>query len=199
MKSLIVLILLFFLFSCNDNKKAEFVSSVEKLEQKIDSIETQLVKNQIDTLVGLRTAANTLEIRIRQFYNADSINYDLDKKMNAFKVIRRSFDPETDGGGEVESEEMEKAMIGRSYTVIKTGITSEREALKRLKDDIQNNNGDREKYQEYIDFETNKVYQLERLLTEYVTQKKKVMKRFYELYNDLNAFSLKLMEQKQRK
>jgi hypothetical protein len=97
----------------------------------------------------------------------------LGKKMDAYKVMRRSLGP-----------------LGRSFVTIKNGVNAERTALANLKKDIENGDGDRQKYSEYVDFEQGKVYQLRKLLTEYVKEKDKTMKTFNELHQELYDFSM---------
>jgi hypothetical protein len=86
--------------------------------------------------------------------------------------------------------------IGNGFAVVHNGLKAEKETLVTLKRDIENGNGRRDKYAEYIKFEQQKVYQLQQLLKAYVDHKNTTIKEFNEIYAELNAFSLKLMEKK---
>ena len=69
--------------------------------------------------------------------------------------------------------------------------------VERLLDShIENGNGDRKKYAEYVAFEEAKTQQLRVLLTDYVVEKEKTMTDFDSLYPEMNAFSLSLLNKK---
>jgi hypothetical protein len=106
---------------------------------------------------------------------------ELGKKMDAYKLTRRSLSP-----------------LGRSYSVIKKGVKDERVVLSKLKDDIEKGNGERKKYSDYVKFEEDKTNQLRSLLNGYLVEKEKTMKTFFSLYEELNAFSLELLEKRKK-
>lgn len=181
MKYFFVILAAVLLSSCTDLKKGKQLETIEKMNSSLDSIQTVLFQHEIDTIAALGVAANTLELRIKNNYYADTIDMALGKKMDAYKVMRRTFGP-----------------LGRSFSVIKNGVVAEKEVLKNLKSDIENGYGERKKYDEYVKFEEGKVNQLRVLLNDYVTEKEKTMKTFFELHDELNAFSLELLEKKQK-
>lgn len=182
MKYIILILTALSLFSCTDLKKGKQLESIEKMNLALDSIQTVLFEHEIDTIAALGVAANTLELRIKNNYYADTIDMELGKKMDGFKVMRRTLGP-----------------LGRSYSVIKKNIVTEKETLKNLKTDIEKGNGERDKYDDYVKFEEGKVQQLRTLLKDYVTQKEKTMTNFFELYEELNTFSLELLKKNQTK
>ena len=169
-------------YSCSDLKKGEQLQSISEMYKSLDSIETVLIENQIDTLPALIVATMGVELRIKNNYYADTIDMALGKKMDAFKVLRKSLQP-----------------LGNTYNTVRIGVKEEREILKKLKKDIEQGNGDRQKYGEYVLFEQNKVGQLRSLLREYVEQKNKTMTNFDELNTELNAFSLSLLDKPKKK
>lgn len=173
MKYLFFLLPVVALFSCTDLNKGKQISAIDGMNKTIDSIQTVLLENEIDTIAALQVATNTVELRIKNYYYADTIDMALGKKMDAYKVMRRSLGP-----------------LGRSFVTIKNGVKAERTALANLKKDIENGDGDRQKYGEYVDFEQAKVDQLRKLLTEYVEEKDKTMTTFNELHQELYDFSM---------
>lgn len=179
MKYLILIFCLGSLIACSDVKKSDQLDSIEKMQNSLDSIQTVLLENEIDTIAAMGVAANSVELRIKNNYNADTIDLELGKKMDAYKVMRRTLGP-----------------LGKSFSVIKNGVIAENETLNNLKSDIENGNGERDKYDEFVLFEHGKVEQLRSLLKDYVTQKEKTMKTFHELHGELNAFSLSLLNKK---
>jgi hypothetical protein len=164
-------------FSCSDIKKGDYLKSIEEMNTALDSIHTVLIENQIDTLPALTVAAMGVELRIKNNYYADTIDIELGKKMDAFKVMRKRLGP-----------------LGSTYNTIRIGVEDEKKTLNDLKSDIKNGDGDRSKYSEYVLFEQQKVDQLRSLLKEYVSEKEMALKTFNELYDELNAFSLSLLQ-----
>lgn len=170
-----------FLVSCSDLKKGDQLKSIEAMNKSVDSIETVLLENEIDTLSALITATVTLELRIKNNYFADTIDMELGKKMDAFKRTRRRLGP-----------------LSGTFNTIRIGVKDEKEMLKKLKSDIENGNGDRKKYPEYITFEQKKVDQLRSLLNAYVKEKKETMEIIDRIYPEMNAFSLSLLDKRKK-
>ena len=175
MKYFFLLIPFLTIYACSNSSSEKHLDAITKMNTTLDSIEQVVLTNEIDTIAALMVATNGVELRIKNNYYSDSIDMELGKKMDAYKVMRRKLGP-----------------LSRSFTTVKTGIADERIALKNLKTDIQNGNGDKSKYQEYIDFEIGKVNQLSKILAEYVVEKTKTMKTFHELHQELYDFSIEV-------
>jgi Mg2+ and Co2+ transporter CorA len=152
------------------------------MNKTVDSVETVLLENEIDTLSALITATVTLELRIKNNYFSDTIDMELGKKMDAFKRTRRRLGP-----------------LSNTFNSIRVGINEERDMLKKLKSDIENGNGDRKKYTEYVTFEQEKVDQMRSLLNAYVKEKKETMEIIDRIYPEMNAFSLSLLDKEKKK
>jgi hypothetical protein len=174
-----ILSLFSLLTGCKANNKDQ-IARIQKLSISLDSLEQNLVKNEIDTLAALGVATNAVELRIKNHYNLDSIDYEFGKKMDEYKVMRRSLGP-----------------LGKNYVDIKKGIIEERSVLKNLTNDISNNIGTHEENETNIQFEKEKVNQLAVLLKEYLIEKNKTMTTFQKLHKELDSFSLKLLKKKQ--
>ena len=155
--------------SCSDFSKKEQITKVNKLEKELGKLEKDLIANKIDTLSGLRSAINSVEIRIKNNLYLDTINMVLGKKMDDYKRMRKSLGP-----------------IGKSYEQLKTGVFEEKEALKNLKLDIQNGEGERNLYDQHITFESTKIKQLNTLLISYKGSKSEAMEVFGRLHNELD-------------
>lgn len=167
------------LYACSSSNNEKHLEQIAKMNTSLDSLEKVMLTNEIDTIAALRIATNGVELRIKNNYYSDTIDMELGKKMDAYKVMRRDLGP-----------------LSRSYTTVQTGITEERLSLKNLKTDIQNGNGDQSKYQEYVDFENGKVNQLSKILAEYVKEKNKTMETFHKLHKELYDFSIEVMNKK---
>ena len=106
----------------------------------------------------------------------DTIDLVLGKKMDAYKIMRRSLKP-----------------LGKQNIQLKQAIREEQKSLKDLKTDIENGSGSRDKYESYILFEKNKITQLQTLLDEYLRQKQETFATYRELHSELNQLSLVLL------
>lgn len=179
MKHLVFSLITFTLFSCTDLEKGKYIDSIKTMNGTLDSIQTVLAANKIDSISSMTNAAYVVESRIKTNYVSDTINMSLGKKMDAYKVMGRTL-----------------GSLGRSYTIINRGVITERETLINLKSDIENGNGEREKYGEFVQFEKVKVNQLVTLLSQYLSEKKKSLKTFRELHTELELFSLSLLKKK---
>lgn len=167
---------------CADLNKQSQLTAIDQMQTTLDSLEKVVKANEIDTIAALRVATNTLELRIKNYYDSDTINIELGKKMNAFKSMRRRLNP-----------------LGRSYSTLNRGIIEQRKQLKNLKTDIEQGNGKRNEYNTYIAHEKGKIIQLKSILTAYIKEKDSTMSTFHKLYPELNAFSLEQMEKYNRK
>ncbi len=186
--------------SCGDLDKPKHLKAIAKMEESIDSMHIVLKENRLDTLAGIQIAANALLTRFKTYYVTDTIDMELGKKMNQFKRVMKSIKPKKGRGAKTSTESNEIIIadrsIGNGFAVVHSGLKAEEQTLTDLKKDIENGNGRRDKYAEYIKFEQQKVFQLQQLLKAYVDHKNKTIKDFNEIYGELNAFSLKLMEKK---
>ena len=193
-KALILLGILFLtLVSCTDFDRKEQLKQIANMKQTVDSLQKNLEINRIDTLAGLRTAVMNLELRIRNNYTADTNSLELGKKMAQYQTVKKFFVAEKEEGGENES--LNSQTLGAAYLVVKNGLLQEQKTLDLLKSDIENGNGERNKYNEYLQFEQNKVKQLTILLDDYKKHKDKVLKMFFDVYNELDPF-VKSLEKK---
>jgi hypothetical protein len=207
MKNLSVLVLLAVSLgfaACGDLDKPKHLKAIAKMEKSLDSMHKVLEDNRLDTLAGIRIAANSILTRLKTYYDVDTLDMELGMKMSKFRNIRKAIDPEEgeegEEGGEREEEREHEGIghrtIGSGFSIVRRGLEAESIALNTLRKDIENGNGRRDKYVEYIKFEQDKVRQLQLLLKTYVDHKNKTIKDFNEIYSELNAFSLEQMKKK---
>ena len=185
--------------ACSDLDRDEQLIKVDTLRIQVDSLQVALQEHQIDTLAQLRNYVMSLETRIRNNYTADTIDVSLGQKMEKFRQLKKFFMAERESEGEKENEGLNHQTLGSAYMAVQRGIISEKSALNRLKSDISNGFGKRDKYNEYISFEAEKVNQLSVLLKDYKTHKEKIIGDFKDVYADLNVFATKLEAEKKSK
>lgn len=179
MKILVGLTFILILFGCSDLKKSDQLAQITELEAQLDSLEAIWEENKIDSLAQWSLSVYDVENRIKKYYVSDTIDMEFGRKMDAFKVLRRQLGP-----------------LGKAMNALNTGIKEERVQLEKLSSDIENSNGKRGKYDEYITFETKKVDQLKTLATDFVETKQKAVDTYNELYQELNEFSWSLVNDK---
>jgi hypothetical protein len=165
--------------SCSDLKKQDQLKTIDQLSKTVDSIQKIVLKNEIDSINKLKTVTQDVELRIKQNFYSDTVNLVLGKKMDAYKVMRRKFGP-----------------LSRTYHTLKTGSLEELKTLSLLKNDIDSDSGERNKYNQFILFEKNKVEQLSIILTDYLKEKENTLALYKQLHPELLAFSLALIKDK---
>ena len=164
MRKYIGLIILISL-SCSDIDKEKQAQNVLKLTKQVSVINQEFEKIKIDSISALKLSTYEVERRIKQNYFSDTINLEFGQKMDDYKRMRRMLDP-----------------IGKEEFRLHQSINEELSQLKKLHFDISNGYGKRESYDEYIQFEKNKVSQINVLFEEYL----KLRAQFLEIYDRLH-------------
>lgn len=163
--------------SCTDMKKTEHLASINDLNMQLDSIETILTENHVDSIAEKVLQTNGVELRIKRHYDVDTIDREFGQKMDRYKLMRRAM-----------------PKLGNMENKVVQSIKEERMALNNLKTDIENASGERNKYDEYITFETEKVAQIKVLLEEFVISKNEVMQTYDEIHQDMYNYSMSLIK-----
>ncbi len=175
MKFFIFFSIVFMLISCADIHKGSELDSINQMNKTVDSINTVAIENKFEQLNQMINQAKEVEQRIITNYASDTIEYELGVKLDQYRTVLNSFDP-----------------LKKAYSEIMSGCKDENLDLKNLKDDIENGNGNRAKYEEYIRLETLKIKQLHQLLSDYINKKKEIEKIFRETQVDVSNFSWQL-------
>ncbi|MCE2712732.1 MAG: hypothetical protein LW688_09355 [Cryomorphaceae bacterium] len=203
MKHILYLTLLGFVWSsCADLDRDKQLAEIKILTNRTDSLEVALKEHRIDTLASIQNSFNSLELRIRNNYTADTISIVLGQKMDEFRTLKKFFMAKHEEEGEEEKEEkgttinLNEQTLGSAYATLRRGIQHEKKTLNALMNDVQNGFGKRDKYNDYIQFETEKIRQLGVLLEDYKTHKNTILKRFESVRSDLNNFASKLEQKK---
>ena len=84
--------------------------------------------------------------------------------------------------------------LGGNYEKIRTSLDEEKICLTRLKSDVINGFGQREKYADNIRFEKNKIQQIISLINNHNSDKAKFTLAFDSLHPILNDYSMRLEE-----
>ena len=173
----ILLVVFSCLFSCSDIEKDRQVKKINVLTNSVEKLKIALTQYKISNVPEKKLAVYTVIKRIKSYYFTDTIDYQFAKKMNSYKVVKKSL----------------KNLDG-DYEKIRIALREEKIALRKLKSDVLNGFGQREKYDEYISFEKNKTKKIKSLLDEYIYKKKEFTIAFDSLHPLLNDYSMRLEE-----
>ena len=173
----ILLVIFSFLFSCSDIEKDRQVKKINVLTNSVEKLNIALTQNKISDVPEKKLGVYTVIKRIKSYYFTDTIDYQFAKKMNSYKVERKSL-----------------IILDSDYEKIRIALREEKIALRKLKSDVINGFGQREKYDAYISFQKNKTKKIKSLLDEYIYKKKEFTIAFDSLHPVLNDYSIRLEE-----
>jgi len=176
MKLLSFILLSFLLASCSDFSKGEQLESIAQLNKTVDSIETVLIENKIDDISEIAIEAETVTSRIKENLNSDTLELSLAKKIDAYMRMYRSI-----------------GNLKKIHTELKKFTKAEKITLNNLQKDIDNGDGNRKKYGEYVLFEVKKVNQLTGVLNHYVKERKKAIDTYLAYHDNLFDFAFELI------
>jgi len=168
-----------FISSCADLQREQFVRKIAQLNRKLDQIESNLLDKRLNDIATIKNNTIQTELRIKQNLQLDTIDMALAKKLDAYKLMRKSIKP-----------------MMQQYMKVRDGIKEEKGVLKRLRQDIQAGRGERQRYSEYIRFERQKVKQLSQLSADYLRSKEKFFSEYARLYPSVEAFSQTILKKR---
>lgn len=182
MKIIGIISIVLLLFSCQDLRKEKQLKEIAALQTEVNEIREKYLSEKVDTLGLMAQRVMDVEFRIRSNFVSDTIAKVLGVKINAYKMVRKRVRP-----------------LGRAFNQLDKGTKEESETLKKLKSDIENDLGERAKYDEFITFEKKKVEQLKIVEEEMLTLKKYCFENFKKYHEELSAFSWTLIKDKNKK
>ena len=163
--------------SCADLNKKKQLSEIKTLNNYLDSIHQIITEKRLDSISQMSRKSGDVELRIKNYLISDTINLELGKKMDAYKIMRKKC-----------------PSLNKDISELKALIKEEKVALKELKHDIDNASGRKDKYDEYISFEKNKVKKIKLLFNEFSKNKTYVFNTYKNLHEELYTFSISLIK-----
>lgn len=168
----LIILLSILIWGCKDQEKSSYLEEIEVMTTKLDSLDTIAKNQKADSIPRIvRTIEETIG-RVKKNYIADTIDLELAAMMNSYKDAQKSLSSNTGN--------LAKA---------KDAIPEVKEKLEHLKHDIENGVGDREKYQEYINFEGSKIQEIESILEYYIETNKKYLEQFKNAHPKVTNFA----------
>ena len=176
MKFVTFILTVFILSSCADLKKGDQLALLDRLTKTVDSISTVLIENKYEDVHQISFECLEVEKKINENYASDTISVPFAQKLDQFKTMIASFD-----------------VLKRQFSSIKQAAKEEKSKLVSLSKDIESASGEREKYDEFIKFESEKVLQLTKLLKEYIELRTMALNTHKNVYDEVYEFSFSFM------
>lgn len=168
--------------SCSNGEKKEFLTEIEQMESKLDSMKAVANDSTIHFPNQVNISVRNTILKIKNNYTPDTIDYKLAEKINGYKEIRKAVSKNSG-----------------NLAKVKQTIPEVEKKLADLKHDIENNVNDREKYQEFINYEQAKVKEIETVLSYYIETTEKYYNRYDSLHPIVNHIGDSLIELKSSK
>ncbi len=169
-------------FSCSDLNRTKQLASIDKMVKSIDSLSSVLKENQNDSTHQMSSAISAVELRFKTYFVPDTIDPVFANEINDLKQARKAL-------GHFHGDHMD---------LIK-GCDEMKESLRLLRYDIENGDGDRKKYSEYILHEKSKLNTMLTLSKDLVKEQKRCLEVYYRLFEKMDAFSNEQMKKNQKK
>ncbi|WP_107038487.1 hypothetical protein [Brumimicrobium mesophilum] len=151
--------------SCKNENKKELLSEIDKMENTLDSLETVANDTTRYGSKDIVTSVRETILKVKNNYMPDTIDYVLADQMNSYKEIRKAISK--------NSGNLAKA---------KQTIPEVKIKLDDLKHDIENGVNDRDKYEEFINYEKSKISEIKQVLSYYI----ETTALYYDRYDSLH-------------
>jgi len=151
------------LMSCSDLSRPDQLQRLEILNDSIDSMEVLISESEPSDLDAMIQLSQEVSGKFEQL-GLDTIDYEFAIRLDRFKRMGTSC-----------------AKVKFSFEQQKLDLEEERTAVENLINDINAGNGRRDKYDEYIAFEEEKVAKLSVRLNEYLDELNEAIDAYDEL------------------
>lgn len=171
----LILLNAFLLMSCGNESKKNQMQEIIAMEVALDSLHNVAFNtdsNRVSQDSLILTVQETLE-RLKKSYNADTIDYEHAKKLDAYKEIEDALS--------INSGNLAKA---------KQAIEDTQKKVDALGHDISKGINDRNSYQSFINFEKDKINEIENILNYYLEKHDEYKAR----YDSLHPIVMQLIE-----
>ena len=165
MRNIILILSLAFVgTACLDSEKKAHIARIDQMSAELDSVNKIYTALPLDSFSIIREIAQNNESYIKQYYVDDTIDVDFARAMNRYKAIRK-------GSG----------FISQKRNFLDTVFTFQISQLDKLKTDISNGVGKREKYGSYIDSEEVNINLIRSSFNDFQERFNHLRNEYYEL------------------
>lgn len=176
----VFLFVFLFLFSCSDLDQEGQLSKMEALQSTLSNSSDKFKQIYVDSLYEMGNRSSELERSVKQHYFSDTVDMALGKRMDDYKRMRRMLKP-----------------LGNAGSRLKKSYTEEKKQLLLLQSDIKNGFGERNRYDEFIAFEAQKIDRIVLLQKEYKKLKLDAFTLYEKHHEFLVLFVRQLIDSKQ--
>lgn len=164
----ILILVTVLLTSCVEISNNEFLTEVDEMISKVDSLETKHRSAQISNLQAINNWSDSVDLKIRKLFKP--VPYDIGKKITAFAELRNNLEP-----------------FISSDSLIHNRLIRQKTQLVHLKSDIENGSGKRSLYNDYIAVEKSNLDTLSYLIHQRDSIGKRIILTFKELEDNLDS------------
>jgi len=169
MKTIVYIIGIALLFSaCLDSEKKDYLKRLDNMNTKLDSMSTVYHSLPLDSFIVAREIAQNNERSIKSFYDSDTVDAEFARIMNRYKAIRK-------GGNYVIQK--------RNF--LDTVFNFQSAQFNKLKTDIENGAGKRDKYAHYIKAEEENLQLISTSFADFYARFNHLMDEFYATNPDI--------------
>lgn len=161
MKFVFLLIAALVFFSCTDMKKGKQMEQITALQAELDSLEKEWNNQESNTIDSLSVICTATIDSISLLYNDQKIAVNLASKIDQFKQANTDLKE-----------------LKRVHSFFPSLLNDKKQALASLKTDVNKGSGRREKYDEYIDFETKELATIRQQYQEYLQAKEQCIEYY---------------------
>ncbi|MGM0478795.1 MAG: hypothetical protein ACQERC_06200 [Bacteroidota bacterium] len=157
---------------CQDQHKKQHIAELDDMQSTLDSISSQVNDTNRRNTHTINMAVRNTIIQVKNNYLPDTINYEVAERMNDYKEIRKALSSNSG-----------------NYAKVKQAIPEVQQKIEDLKHDIENGVGNRDKYDEYIQFERKKIQDIKDIFSYYQKTNKQFIDRFDSLHPIVSSFA----------
>lgn len=166
-------------YACISPERQKKITRLTEMIEKADSLKRELIQNKIDSVVTYQSAANSFMIRLKNNYRPRKVDMVFGRKIDEFKELQMLF---------LREAEENKRTLSGEYSFIMRSIEEVKTAMNFLKTDIEDGKGEKERYNEFIKNEQDKLNTIQEFLQHFIMRKKKYLPRFRSTLKELNDF-----------
>lgn len=152
-----------FLTACLDAERKGYITEIDGMTEKLDSLESLYYSMPLDSFTVVREIAQNNEHSVKQFYDNDTIDAEFARAMNRYKAIRK-------GAG----------FITQKRNFLDTVFAFQKTQLSKLRTDILNGSGKRDKYETFINSERENVALITTSFMDFESRFVHLLEEFYE-------------------
>jgi len=174
-KQVILFLAIVLLSACSDLKRPEQLEKIQQLSSELESVQ-EVSNNFTQENISLTISKlSEVENRMKENFQDDTLNIELIKQLDSYKRIGPAL-----------------TFVVNANRTIDSSIELRKSKLDNLLSDIENSVGNRAKYDDYIQIETEEIEELKSFVNYCDSATRQSFKTFNNLHPDLEKFSLKL-------